>query len=1283
MRYKHHHPAKTMTHCARKIMSAITAAAVGLSLSSAHALAQADQRDLGAEIADEQQARNYAIEMVSTNFPASQAAAEEVLRGGQEELSAYAKSGMDEARTQDLRQIVVTISSLSEENVQNAAKQALDAGDIDSLSNFIDTGWQTAQTEDDRATAWKATQAPEGSVLKAAAEKALSTDTEEALSEFAATGADKARWDDKRREVYELSRSPLPSVAAGASEALMTDTDTAIESYLRYGQFVDAAQDSEKMSITELVDTAIEESDKAQRAASFAATNADQARRATEASRQATQKAKDEALAADAAQVRAGNAAASAGKLANQSAQVADNAVAAAAEARQALAQTADALARAASAASRARIAAQEAASRASAAGYDASMASQARQAAEQARDAARAADKAAQSFVHADAAAGFARTASGAAASAANNADAAAAAASEAAAAAGAGDQAAAEARAGAARARAAASRARAASNEVDGIVNQITELVQKARTAARQAADHANKSAQAAEDAAREAGNASAAAQRAGANAQSAQEAALKSIEAINLANDIAKLSQEAATQRQEQEAQYLKDQAIQANEDEARDDKYKSDQLDRRKKFEATLRKLGAYSELEESADGSGASLSEPSDISELRDATIAAAIVGGPSVSEAAKLALSSGKDQDLRQFATNGYSAALIDDERNQLRTWWATDPNEEVRNGAEEWVNADGAVVHWFATDEVKRLRTPILLEKAWGLKENAGKTVQQAADAAISEGTYDALDDFVNGTGYSKALHEDQLQQAYELERTGGPELKAAAEAAILGDREGLNEFITIEAARKSANDAEKNTHDQQVNALLEKGFFAAHRAAEEAAKAQESYFSAYGDARKAASFAQEATKWSGRAQQSAQRAHMSLASAQESLKFAKEQQQRSHTAANQAEQAANQASANSDQAQSFALDAHLSANQARSSAEQARGSAAAAGKDAAAAAQAADSAYQAATEKWQNEQVELQAAYEAGKIQDGVNTSSPGILESIKEAIGKEALNLLLDFIGVTDVINCFHGEISACLWTAVSLLPASKLLKAGKAIPVLRRLLSKTGEIRHLLSARRAERSTKLKELHNIPSCGLVSLSSSTSPKNRVQFAVNSTSFLERLRFEEIASTKCTVGSISGRIYRGGNYYQLMTRAWTNPLQAFRVQRHHIISSSAIKKEEKSLPKGMNRNNAPAIQMDPADHKETLSWGSGPDAKKYQEEQAQLVREGKIDEVFQREYEYNKNRFAGKYDQALDEMIDDALARGFLSKDFRIGNSRAADNLTMKPNYATLVA
>lgn len=104
-------------------------------------------------------------------------------------------------------------------------------------------------------------------------------------------------------------------------------------------------------------------------------------------------------------------------------------------------------------------------------------------------------------------------------------------------------------------------------------------------------------------------------------------------------------------------------------------------------------------------------------------------------------------------------------------------------------------------------------------------------------------------------------------------------------------------------------------------------------------------------------------------------------------------------------------------------------------------------------------------------------------------------------------------------------------------------------------------------------------------------------------------------------------------------------------------------------------------MKPNNAPAIQMDPADHRNTLSWGNSAAAKKYQEEQAQLVREGRIDEAFQREYEDIKSTFNGKYDQALDEMIDDALARGFLSKDFRTGNTRIADNLAMDSNTTTL--
>ncbi|AEX75640.1 transposase [Corynebacterium diphtheriae bv. gravis] len=126
-----------------------------------------------------------------------------------------------------------------------------------------------------------------------------------------------------------------------------------------------------------------------------------------------------------------------------------------------------------------------------------------------------------------------------------------------------------------------------------------------------------------------------------------------------------------------------------------------------------------------------------------------------------------------------------------------------------------------------------------------------------------------------------------------------------------------------------------------------------------------------------------------------------------------------------------------------------------------------------------------------------------------------------------------------------------------------------------------------------------------------------------------------------------------------------------------------QHHIIAASTIKKEKASLPMGMMRSNAPAIQMEKADHKLTQSWGRGTKSKKYQETQAQLVREGRIDEAFQGEYGYIKSMFPGKYDQALDEMIDDALSRGFLSKDFRTADSLAAGNLPIDSHVTALPA
>ena len=83
----------------------------------------------------------------------------------------------------------------------------------------------------------------------------------------------------------------------------------------------------------------------------------------------------------------------------------------------------------------------------------------------------------------------------------------------------------------------------------------------------------------------------------------------------------------------------------------------------------------------------------------------------------------------------------------------------------------------------WFINDEVKTLRLPDLIDTAWKLRETQGDNTRAAADAALRDGGYDALDDFVNGGGYDKARYSDQLQQAYHLvkvvARRSKPQLK------------------------------------------------------------------------------------------------------------------------------------------------------------------------------------------------------------------------------------------------------------------------------------------------------------------------------------------------------------------------------------------------------------------------------------------------------------------------------------------------------------------------
>lgn len=371
--------------------------------------------------------------------------------------------------------------------------------------------------------------------------------------------------------------------------------------------------------------------------------------------------------------------------------------------------------------------------------------------------------------------------------------------------------------------------------------------------------------------------------------------------------------------------------------------------------------------------------------------------------------------------------------------------------------------------------------------------------------------------------------------------------------------------------------------------------------------------------------------------------------------MRFAQEQQQRAHAAADQAEADAAQATSNADQAESYAADARQSASQAASSAA----SADAAGQDANLAAQAANDAYKSAWDKWHAEQAEIQADQDRSTEADQPADSQQGMLDIIKAQIGQEALDLVLDIIGVKDVLDCMKGQISGCLMAAVGLIPWTKLGKVALAMPAIRKLAGKTGSILEAFMKRSGALANKLDNARNTPACPVNFGASYSAQKPVFTFGVHRTGNTgSELRFAESKSLKCTILSSAKNPFRGGNYYQLGTGTFL-PLKGGRLQRHHILSSYVIKKNpDGKLPAGMNRNNAPAIQMTPADHRQTLSWGNKKSAREYREKQAQLVREGKIDEVFRMEISSTREKFGNKYDDALTEMVQDAKNRGFIT-------------------------
>lgn len=1012
--------------------------------------------------------RQVAIEMLDSVSTDLVEAAAEVLISDLEEGSVEALSEAQRLARHDL---LTTISSVSGAEVQQRIGELLESDDPQEFAAFLEGEWQTLQTNDDRAFAWQAAHARDGSSVKIAADRVLAENTPEAFAEFAATGYDQAKGSDDRRAVYQLTRSPLPTVAAGAAEAITVNTDTAIEGFLRYGQYVAASQDTTTQTLSEAVSMAIEQANAAREATSMAVQNADRAARAADNAYRATERARKEAIEADRARLKAGQAADAAGQLATRAAREADRAVAAANEARAGLQRTADALSRAVAAAAQARRAAAVAAARASDASRDAFSAQAARLAAEEARDAADAARRSIEAFGFANEAAGFVSTAGRAAANAAFNADAAAAAAEEASGAAGISGQAAEEARAGARRARAAANRARDAAGRVDGIVTEISDLVEQAKTAARDSAEHAQRSAGAAEEAAREAGNAEYAARVSGQFAADATEAARAANDVMGLAERTAEVAAAVARERAESERAFLRAEAEDARTIQDKEAREEAEAQATRKKLRAQIDRLGSGEEI--------------TDLGELRRIAVAAVRVGRPALAGAARTALQGGTAEDLRVFADEGFEDAAYTDDLAVVTNWAAAYPDENVRQAALSATYYDADQLREFIATGAEAAMVWPLLQAAYELRDSAGSAVQAAADEAIAARTYESLDAFINGGGYDDALWEDQIGVAYELTSTGGPEVKAAAEAAVLGDREGLYEFATVERYRRQALDSQREAYGAQVQSLLRLGREATDQANEVAALANEAHEAALGSAEEARGYADAAARFAGQAAESSRIAGDHVRHAQEALDFARGQQQRAHEAAAQADRDAQRAEIHADQAESAAVDARVAAYEAAGSAVAARNSAIAAEADAVGAARAASDAYAVAWQKKLAEDAELLYVLSAEETTDEAAVP-PSLKAVIRDVIGPEMLDLVLEVVGYKDIERCLKGSVSGCIWAAAGLVPVGKLAKLAKVIPAVKRLVARSGDILAVFSGRKGRIAQAIRRVTTPPGC-----------------------------------------------------------------------------------------------------------------------------------------------------------------------------------------------------
>lgn len=1013
------------------------------------------------------------VRLFKEGGPSVQAAARAALADGQAAIDEFIASGQGEAISQDYRIIALRLSLFGGREVRKQAEIALNSSNTGDIRDFVTSGWQDAWAIDDRAAAFVLAESGTPTVQREA-NRALDSEDPNAVAVFIRTGQHDARIIDDRAAAYRLASEGSPSVVAAANEALDatlpdgSDNNQAVADFLRYGQFVAAARDAESATITQLTSQVIAANAVAQEERIKADEASAQALLAARLAKEATERAAKEANAAHGQAQKANAAAGRAASLASQAADAADTAVSAAAAAHQAMNASMRAAGSAAAAAARAQKAAANANGAAAAAAGQAGNAAAARAAAEEARKAAAVADTASRAMSEARTASTAANNASLASSAAAGFSGEAAGFATEASQASGVSSSMAAQARSAAAKANAAKDRAASATARVDRLAAETAQVAQEARDAAAKAADHANAAAIEADTAADQAAVAQGAANRATASAAKAAAAAAEATEAVALAKRIFELARHADAERLAGEMEFGMEQAAAAAAEEAA-----------ARELQEEAEQAAADAVAESSAFLEAISAPD-ADIDELlpqaRSALLALISTGSPWVAAGAEQAVI-GTNEAVVEYFTAGYDIALEQDQWDEVKGH-LYDANAQLRAEAYDILENGEEFVADFLRVDVPQIKDVEYRQAAYNLAENGGPAVQREANKALDSDDPAVVASFIEEGQYD-ALAIDQRAEAYNLSTSGGPEVQAAANIALEGSNENLRTFLERGRYEAEKRDNATAAHVAQMQSMLHLADAQAAASREAAANAEASAATARQAAAEAAASAAKARQYAQDAQGWAAEAAQSANQATESENQAKQSSQRAHQALTQAIADAKVASSSAAKATASAQQARQSAAVANDAAARAAQSATNAGLDAAAAAEAATDAQNIAASMQRAEeasknyppppdqrgeltQAEIDAAFAAGgdaevkRLKEAHALTQPNAL---MDMIIKEGGQLLLDVLGVTDIMDCVtKGDFGACVMSIIGLAPWGKVGKLIGAFPLIAKIAGK---------------------------------------------------------------------------------------------------------------------------------------------------------------------------------------------------------------------------------